>query len=76
VTDKTNVARAVLAHVQRADLEPVLFSGAGLSMRAGLPDWKGLLTSLAEGVRFKSALLANAMTESIAQAGRLHEALA
>ena len=73
MTDKTNVARALLAHVQRSDLEPVLFSGAGVSMRAGLPDWKGLLTALAEGVRFKSALLANAMTESIAQ-GKLTKA--
>ena len=66
MTDKTNVAKAVLAHLQRSGLDPVLFSGAGVSMRAGLPDWKGLLTALAEGVRFKSALLANAMTESIA----------
>ena len=73
MTDKAEVARVVLAHLQRTDLEPVLFSGAGVSMRAGLPDWKGLLTALAEGVRFKSALLANAMTESIAQ-GKLTKA--
>lgn len=68
MTDKANVAKAVLAHLQRSELEHVLFSGAGVAMRAGLPDWKGLLTSLAEGVRSKSPLLANAMTESIAQA--------
>lgn len=73
VTDKVEVARVVLAHMQRTDLEPVLFTGAGVSMRAGLPDWKGLLTALAEGVRFKSALLANAMTESIVQ-GKLTKA--
>lgn len=73
VTDKTSVAKGVVAHLQRQDLEPVLFSGAGVSMRAGLPDWKGLLTSLAEQVRSKSALLANAMTDSIAQ-GKLTKA--
>lgn len=73
MTDQSNVTKAVIAHLQRSDLEPVLFSGAGVSMRAGLPDWKELLTSLAERIRLKSPLLANAMTESIAQ-GKLTKA--
>lgn len=63
----TDVARAILDHVGRTDLEPVLFAGAGVSMRAGLPDWRSLLILLAEGVRSQSPLLANAMRESIAQ---------
>jgi len=31
--------------------DPVLFTGAGVSMLAGLPDWKGLLAQMAESVR-------------------------
>jgi hypothetical protein len=67
MNEDLRVANAVVAHLQRTDLEPVLFSGAGVSMRAGLPDWKGLLTALAEGVRFKSPLHATLITECIAQ---------
>lgn len=53
--------------------DPVLFSGAGVSMLAGLPDWKGLLSQMAESVRPVDALTANHMTNCVAK-GRLTKA--
>ena len=46
---------------------PVMFTGAGVSMLAGLPDWRGLLSQMAESVRSKDALTANMMTQLIAR---------
>ena len=47
--------------------DPVLFTGAGVSMLAGLPDWKGLLAQMAESVRAADALTANQITQCIAK---------
>lgn len=47
--------------------DPVLFTGAGVSMLAGLPDWKGLLAQMAESVRSADALTANQITQCIAK---------
>lgn len=40
---------------------PVLFAGAGVSARAGLPTWKGLVERLAEGIRAYDALTRDQM---------------
>ncbi|WP_369647416.1 SIR2 family protein [Variovorax sp. V118] len=73
MANSDEVAAAILKHVERLDLDPILFAGAGVSMRAGLPDWKGLLQALAEGVREHAPLMANTITESISQ-GKLTKA--
>ncbi len=53
--------------------DSILFAGAGVSILAGLPDWKGLLTQMAESIRSSDAMTANIMTQSIAK-GRLTKA--
>jgi hypothetical protein len=53
--------------------DPILFAGAGTSMLAGLPDWKSLLTQMAEAIRSADPLTANHMLQSIAR-GRLTKA--
>lgn len=53
--------------------DPVLFTGAGVSMLAGLPDWKGLLAQMAESVRAADALTAHQITQCIAK-GKLTKA--
>lgn len=50
-----------------ASSEPFLFAGAGVSMLAGLPDWKGLLSQMAESVRPADALTANHMLQYVAK---------
>ena len=50
-----------------ASSEPILFTGAGVSMLAGLPDWKGLLSQMAESIRATDALTANQMLQYIAK---------
>lgn len=47
--------------------DPVLFAGAGVSMLAGLPDWKGLLSQMAESVRAADPLTANHIQQCIAK---------
>lgn len=42
-----------------------LFAGAGVSMRAGLPDWKDLLRGMAESIRSSDALTANKILECV-----------
>lgn len=53
--------------------EAILFTGAGVSMLAGLPDWKGLLGQMAESVRAADPITAQQMVEHIA-AGKLTKA--
>lgn len=45
---------------------PVLFTGAGASVRAGLPTWKRLLEQMAEGLRRDHPLMTQVMYECIA----------
>lgn len=73
MNDEQRVANAIGAQLGRSDLEPVLFAGAGVSMRAGLFDWKGLLKELAEGIRGASPLMATVIAENIAR-GKLTKA--
>lgn len=61
----TDVTSAVLEHVRRADPEPVFFAGAGVSMCAGLLDWKSLLTSPAKAVRVRSPLFGKTIAKNI-----------
>lgn len=61
-----SVAEALKAFFQ-ASVDPVLFAGAGVSMLAGLPDWKGLLTQMTESVRPKDALTAHQMAQNTAK---------
>lgn len=44
---------------------PVLFLGAGVSMRTGLPSWDGLLRKMAEGVRASDPLTTQIMFQAI-----------
>lgn len=60
------VANALEAFFEASN-EPVLFTGAGVSMLAGLPDWKGLLTQMAESIRATDALTANQMLQYVAK---------
>ncbi|NHZ92537.1 hypothetical protein F2P45_26535 [Massilia sp. CCM 8733] len=46
---------------------PILFSGAGVSAKAGIPVWGKLLTNLAEWLRSKDPLIANKIVELIAK---------
>ena len=50
-----------------ASSSPILFAGAGVSMLAGLPDWKELLSQMAESVRSADALTANHMLQCVAR---------
>lgn len=65
---ETNMSVAeALKEFFEASADPVLFTGAGVSMLAGLPDWNGLLTQMTESVRSKDALTANQMAQNIAK---------
>ncbi|KQM55770.1 hypothetical protein ASE80_01570 [Pseudomonas sp. Leaf15] len=44
---------------------PVIFIGAGVSVRAGLPTWKQLVTSMAEGLRQSDPLTTQQMLECV-----------
>ena len=66
------VANALKAFFE-ASSDPVLFTGAGVSMLAGLPDWKGLLSQMAELVRPNDAQTANQMQQCVAK-GKLTKA--
>src|SRR3954470_11460083 len=46
---------------------PVLFAGAGVSARAGLPVWPTYLAEVAEIIRKDDPLIANAMRQWVAQ---------
>ncbi len=60
------VAEALRAFFETSS-NPVLFAGAGVSMLAGLPDWTGLLSQMAESVRAADALTANHIKNCIAK---------
>jgi hypothetical protein len=67
MTDPSNsIVDALKAFFETSD-DPVLFTGAGVSMLAGLPDWKGLLAQMAESVRVADALTAHQITQCIAK---------
>jgi hypothetical protein len=44
---------------------PIIFIGAGVSVRAGLPTWKQLITSMAEGLRQFDSLTTQQMLECV-----------
>lgn len=61
-----DVATALKAFFE-GSTHPVLFTGAGVSMLAGLPDWKELLSKMAELIRSTDALTANQMLQYVAK---------
>lgn len=67
MTDHSNSVADALKAFFEASSEPTLFAGAGVSMLAGLPDWKGLLLQMAESLRQVDALTANHMTHYVAK---------
>lgn len=44
---------------------PIIFIGAGVSVRAGLPTWSQLITSMAEGLRQSDSLTTQQMLECV-----------
>jgi hypothetical protein len=67
MTEPSPIVACALKEFFETSTDPVLFTGAGVSMLAGLPDWKGLLTQMAESVRVKDMLTANMITQCIAK---------
>lgn len=67
MTDPSKNVTDALKRFFEASSTPILFAGAGVSMLAGLPDWKGLLLQMAESVRPVDALTANCMTQYVAK---------
>lgn len=65
-TDK-NVAEALVKHLTTAGSQSVLFAGAGVSMKAGLPSWGGLIGYLAEAIRAEEPLVATLMQEKVSK---------
>lgn len=61
-----DVAKALTDFFASAE-KPILFAGAGVSMLAGLPDWSGLLNSMAEAIRAKDPLTANQIKSYVAK---------
>jgi len=61
-----DVAKALTGFFASAE-KPILFAGAGVSMLAGLPDWSGLLNSMAEAIRAKDPLTANQIKSYVAK---------
>lgn len=60
----TNLTEA-LDRFFKSSPDPVLFAGAGVSARAGIPTWPTLLERLKEWIRSRDALTANQMAEYI-----------
>ena len=63
-----NLASAVsdaLARFFGSATHPILFAGAGVSARAGLPHWKSLVEQLAEGMRSFDPLTTQQMLERV-----------
>lgn len=61
-----DVAKALQDFFASAE-RPILFTGAGASMLARLPDWSGLLNSMAEAIRAKDPLTANQIVTYVAK---------
>lgn len=61
----TNQVSARIGRFFRESLSPVLFLGAGVSMRAGLPSWDGLLRQMAEAIRVSDPLTTQIMFQAI-----------
>lgn len=66
MTQDRSVANALTDFFQKSQF-PILFTGAGVSMLAGLPDWKGLLNQLAEGIRASDPMTAAQITHYVAK---------
>lgn len=62
----SSVAEALERFFKNAS-EPILFAGAGVSALAGLPDWRSLLTQLAELIRPVDPMTANQMKHYVAK---------
>ncbi|WP_322008190.1 SIR2 family protein [Paraburkholderia tropica] len=62
----TSVAGALADFFQKSSF-PILFTGAGVSMLAGLPDWKGLLNRMAETIRPNDPMTATQITHYVAR---------
>jgi len=56
------IAEALKKFFQKAT-DPILFTGAGVSVKAGLPTWRGLIRDLAAGVRPFDSATADMMTK-------------
>lgn len=67
MSDRSQPVADALNKFFETSADPVLFTGAGVSMLAGLPDWKRLLAQMAESVRAADALTANQITQCIAK---------
>ncbi|WP_175844518.1 MULTISPECIES: SIR2 family protein [Burkholderia] len=65
-TKTSSVAEALADFFKNSDF-PILFAGAGVSMLAGLPDWKGLLNQLAEAIRPNDPMTATQITHYVAK---------
>jgi SIR2-like domain len=61
----TSVTRALIRFFKEAQF-PILFLGAGVSARAGLPSWKKFVEQLAEGLRSTDSLTTQQMLECVA----------
>lgn len=60
----TTVAKALEEFFKDATY-PIIFTGAGVSVRAGLPTWKKLIEQLAEGIRGTDPLITQVMYECV-----------
>ncbi|MEG2280678.1 MAG: hypothetical protein RSC37_11685 [Comamonas sp.] len=67
MTDSSKFVADALNNFFDTSSDPILFGGAGVSMLAGLPDWKGLLTQMAESVRAADALTTHHMLQCVAK---------
>lgn len=65
MTDLSKPVSDALKKFFEDSTDTVLFTGAGVSMLAGLPDWRGLLSQMAESVRSADALTANQITQCL-----------
>ncbi|UWE17853.1 SIR2 family protein [Herbaspirillum huttiense] len=65
--DSIQPIESTLAKFFQEAQHPILFAGAGVSMLANLPDWRNLLSQMAEAVRANDPLSANQMQSAIAR---------
>jgi hypothetical protein len=67
MTDLSKPVSDALKNFFEASTDTVLFTGAGVSMLAGLPDWRGLLSQMAESVRSADALTTTQIMQCLAK---------